>query len=58
MKLKKILLKVVDSTNNVAIRKIKQGNLNGIIIADKQTKGRGQHGKRWVSLVYRCCRGP
>tara|TARA_Y100001970_G_scaffold281642_1_gene392871 strand:- start:1817 stop:2344 length:528 start_codon:yes stop_codon:yes gene_type:complete len=49
MKFKKFLLKVTDSTNNVAIKKIKQGNSKGIIIAEKQTKGRGQHGNKWIS---------
>tara|TARA_Y100000590_G_scaffold435820_1_gene555708 strand:- start:520 stop:1047 length:528 start_codon:yes stop_codon:yes gene_type:complete len=50
MKLKKFLLKVTDSTNNVALKKIKQGNSKGIIIAEKQTKGKGQHGNKWISL--------
>ena len=50
MKLKKFLFKVTDSTNNAAINKIKQGNLKGIIIAEKQTSGRGQFGKSWISL--------
>tara|TARA_Y100000590_G_C15590950_1_gene966043 strand:- start:4 stop:531 length:528 start_codon:yes stop_codon:yes gene_type:complete len=50
MKLKKFSLKVSNSTNNVAIKKIKQGNTKGIVIAEKQKKGRGQHGKSWISL--------
>ena len=49
MKFKKFLLKVTDSTNNVSIKKIKQGNSKGIIIAEKQTKGRGQYGNKWIS---------
>ena len=50
MKFKKFLIKVADSTNNVAIKKIKEGNLKGIVIAEKQTKGRGQYGNTWSSL--------
>tara|TARA_Y100000590_G_scaffold142333_1_gene163305 strand:+ start:5223 stop:5750 length:528 start_codon:yes stop_codon:yes gene_type:complete len=50
MKFKKFLIKVVDSTNNFAIKKIKQGNLKGFVLAEKQTRGRGQYGKSWVSL--------
>ncbi len=49
MKFKKFLIKVTDSTNNVAIRKIKQGNSKGIVIAENQKKGRGQYGNSWVS---------
>ena len=29
---------------------IKKGLDKGIIITDKQTAGRGQHGKKWISL--------
>ena len=43
-------LKNVNSTNDVAIRKIKQGKLSGIITAQKQKKGRGRHGNKWVSI--------
>ena len=42
MKLKKYLYKSVTSTNDVAIKKIKQGVKSGIIIAKKQTRGRGR----------------
>ena len=51
MKLKRFNFKAVNSTNDTAIRLIK--NLNhqsGIIIADKQKKGRGQYGKKWTSF--------
>ena len=45
MKLKKFKFKVVNSTNDIAIRLIRNTNNKfGIIIADKQKKGRGQHG--------------
>ena len=50
MKLKKFKFKVVNSTNDTAIRLIRNTNNKfGIIIADKQKKGRGQHGKKWIS---------
>ncbi len=50
MKLKKIKLKSVSSTNDVAINLIKNNCLKpSIIIADEQTKGRGTMGKKWIS---------
>ena len=50
MKLKKFKFKVVNSTNDIAIKLIRNTNNKfGIIIADKQKKGRGQHGKKWIS---------
>ena len=50
MKLKKYLLKSVTSTNDVAIKKIKQGFKTGIILANKQTKGRGRYGNKWIYM--------
>ena len=50
MKLKKYLYKKVESTNNVALRLIKQGNQRGIILTDQQTKGKGQGKNRWISM--------
>tara|TARA_Y100000590_G_scaffold309806_1_gene349952 strand:- start:172 stop:510 length:339 start_codon:yes stop_codon:yes gene_type:complete len=50
MNLKIFYLKVVNSTNDSAISKIKQGKKNGIIISDTQRKGRGRHGNKWISL--------
>ena len=50
MKLKKYLYKKVESTNNVAIRLIKQGSRRGIILTDQQTKGKGQRINNWVSI--------
>ena len=47
---KKFFYKKVNSTNDLAIKKIKTGITQGIIIADYQKKGRGQHGKKWLSL--------
>ncbi len=49
MKLKKYLYKKVESTNNVALRLIKQGNQRGIILTDQQTKGKGQRKNKWIS---------
>ena len=49
MILKKFKYKKVSSTNDIAIQKIRQGYNAGIIISDKQTRGRGQHGKKWIS---------
>ena len=50
MKLKKYNLKIVNSTNDLAIKIIKETNdKSGIVIAEKQKKGRGQYGKRWTS---------
>ena len=50
MKLKKFKFKTVNSTNDIAIRLIRNTNNKfGIIIADKQKKGRGQRGKKWIS---------
>ena len=50
MKFKIFRFKKVNSTNNTAIRIIKNTNLKyGMIISKTQTKGRGQYGKKWVS---------
>ncbi|MDA7572865.1 biotin--[acetyl-CoA-carboxylase] ligase [Candidatus Pelagibacter sp.] len=50
MKLKRFNFKTVNSTNDLAIRIIKSTNIkSGMVIAEKQTKGRGQYGKKWVS---------
>ena len=50
MKLKKYLFKSVTSTNDIAIKKIKKNISAGIIIAQKQTKGRGRYGNKWIYL--------
>ena len=50
MKLKKYLYKSVTSTNDTAIKKIRQGFLSGIVISKKQTKGRGRYGNKWISI--------
>jgi BirA family transcriptional regulator, biotin operon repressor / biotin---[acetyl-CoA-carboxylase] ligase len=51
MKLKSFNFKVINSTNDLAIRIIKNtNNKSGIVIAEKQKKGRGQYGKKWTSI--------
>jgi len=50
MSFKKFFYKKVNSTNDLAIKKIKTGITKGIIITDYQKKGRGQHGKKWLSF--------
>ena len=49
MNFKKFFYKKVNSTNDLAIKKIKTGFTKGIIISDFQKKGRGQYGKKWLS---------
>ena len=50
MKFKKFKFKKVKSTNNTAIRIIKNLNYKyGMVVSDTQTMGRGQYGKKWIS---------
>jgi len=50
MNLKKFKFKKVNSTNSTAIRIIKSFNLKcGMVISDTQSRGKGQHGKKWIS---------
>ena len=50
MKFKIFKFKKVESTNNSAIRIIKNSNIDyGMIIANEQKNGRGQYGKKWIS---------
>ena len=50
MKLKIFKFKKVKSTNNTAIRIIKNSNFNfGIVFSEAQNNGRGQYGKKWIS---------
>ncbi len=50
MKLKKFRFKRVQSTNNTAIRIIRETNYNlGMVVAETQAKGRGQYGRKWIS---------
>ena len=51
MKFKKFKFKRVKSTNNTAIRIIKETNYNlGMVVAETQVKGKGQYGRKWISL--------
>ena len=50
MKFKIFRFKKVVSTNNSAIRIIRNSNTDyGMIIANRQKSGRGQYGKKWIS---------
>ena len=50
MKIKNFNYKCVNSTNDIAINLIKQKNIQaGFVLAEKQKKGRGQRGKKWIS---------
>ena len=50
MKFKIFRFKKVNSTNNTAIRIIRNSNLNyGMVISEMQNNGRGQYGKKWIS---------
>ena len=49
MNLKTYSYKKVNSTNEVAIRKIRNGISRGIIISDQQIKGKGRFGRKWIS---------
>ena len=49
MKFKIFKYKKVKSTNNTAVRIIKNTNFNyGMIISENQESGRGQYGKKWI----------
>ena len=51
MKFKKFKFKKVKSTNKTAIRIIRETNCNlGMVVAETQEKGRGQYGRKWISL--------
>ena len=50
MKFEIFKFKSVTSTNDLAISLIKEKNkISGCVYADEQTKGRGTHGKKWIS---------
>ncbi len=50
MKLRSLKFKSVKSTNDIAHKLIKKKNIRPtIIVSEKQTKGRGTMGKKWVS---------
>ena len=51
MKFKKFKFKKVKSTNSTALRIIKETNYTlGMVVAETQTEGRGQYGRKWISL--------
>ena len=51
MKFKILRFKKLKSTNDTAIRMIRKSNLKyGMIIAETQSKGRGQYGRKWTSF--------
>ena len=45
----KFIYKKINSTNDIAIKKIKKKFINGIIISEEQKKGKGQYGRKWIS---------
>ena len=50
MVIKNFNYKCVNSTNDIAINLIKKKNIRaGLVLAEKQKKGRGQRGKKWIS---------
>ena len=50
MKFRIFKFKKVDSTNNTAIRIIKNSNIKyGMVISEIQKNGRGQYGNKWIS---------
>ena len=50
MRFKKFKFKKVNSTNNTAIRIIKNSNFKfGMVTADTQLSGKGQYGNKWIS---------
>ena len=50
MKIKKFEYKIVNSTNNTALRLIKRTNCQfGMVTTISQKLGKGQYGKKWIS---------
>ena len=50
MKFKKFKFKRIKSTNNTAIRIIKETNCKlGMVVAETQMNGKGQYGRKWIS---------
>ena len=49
MKLKTFRYNKVKSTNDIAIKKINSGYTNGVVLTNMQSRGRGRHGRIWIS---------
>ena len=50
MKLKQFNFKKVQSTNQTAIRLIRNSKIKfGLINSERQSKGKGQYGRKWIS---------
>ena len=50
MKIRKFNFKKVNSTNNTAIKIIKNSKFNfGMIVSETQKNGKGQYGRKWIS---------
>ena len=50
MKIRKFNFKIVNSTNDTAIKIIKKTTFDyGMVVSEKQKKGKGQYGKKWIS---------
>ena len=50
MKLRSLKFKSVKSTNDIALMLIKKDNIKpSIILSERQPKGRGTIGKKWIS---------
>ena len=50
MNFKKFKFKKIKSTNDTAIRLIKKNKItSGMVIAETQSKGKGQYGRKWTS---------
>ena len=50
MSFKVYYYKKVNSTNETSIKKINQNIEKGVVVSDTQKKGKGQYGKKWISL--------
>ena len=49
MKIKLVKFHKVDSTNNVAIRRIKKNKIDPTLIIANSQKKEGQYGRKWIS---------
>jgi len=51
MKLKQFNFKKINSTNQTAIRLLKNSSNNyGLVVTEIQSNGKGQYGRKWISL--------